>query len=44
MFAAPHTYKVSFFDYISYVVLEDNGDFSEEYDGASSHVKFKLEM
>ena len=42
MFAALHTYKVSFFDYISYVVLEDNGDSSEEYDGASSRVKVQV--
>jgi hypothetical protein len=42
MFAAPHTYKVSFFNYISYVVLEDNGDSSEGYDGASSRVKVQV--
>src|SRR5207244_545159 len=42
MFAALHTYKVLFFDYISYVVFEDNDDSLEEYNSASSHVKVQV--
>ncbi|CAG8667713.1 21498_t:CDS:1 [Racocetra persica] len=40
MFAAPNTYKVLFFDYISYFVKND--DFLAEYNEAKFHIKIKV--
>ncbi|CAG8642552.1 6037_t:CDS:2, partial [Dentiscutata erythropus] len=42
MFATLNTYKVSFFDYISYVVVEDNDNSSAECNTTSCHVKVQV--
>ncbi|CAG8638763.1 3207_t:CDS:2, partial [Dentiscutata erythropus] len=41
MFAALNTYKVAFFDYISYVVIEDNNDFLE-HNRVNSQIKVRI--
>jgi hypothetical protein len=42
MFAAPNTYKVSFFDYISYVVVEDDDDPLAVHDGTSFRIQVQV--
>ncbi|CAG8645253.1 22350_t:CDS:10, partial [Dentiscutata erythropus] len=42
MFAALNTYKISFFDYISYIVVEDNDNSSAEHNTASCYIKVQV--
>ncbi|CAG8837889.1 36237_t:CDS:1, partial [Racocetra persica] len=41
MLAALNTYKVLFFEHISYIVVEDNDEFLAEDNKANCHIKVR---